>query len=135
MAFSKTRSMTPLSLSSVSMDNSITCFINCWNIWGVSLLRILRTRRSSSCRDNGVSKSQVHLPALLSGHQVHHLPAPDSYLCLDVLRILLLRGTLAAGFPGLLSLVQLDILIEGHSGNDFTGFLPLSLLRAARTQP
>lgn len=120
--------MTPLSLSSVSMDNSITCFINCWNIWGVSLLRMLRTRRSSSCKDNGVSKSQLSFPALLRRHQVHHPPAPNSYLCLDVLRILLLRGTLAAGFPGLLSLVQLDILIEGHSGNDFTGLLPLSLL-------
>lgn len=71
MAFSKTRSMTPLSRSSVSMDNSITCFISCWNICGVSLLRMLRTRRSSSCKDSRVSKSQT-CPLLPS----HRPPAP-----------------------------------------------------------
>lgn len=71
MAFSKTRSMTPLSRSSVSMDNSITCFISCWNIWGVSLLRMLRTRRRSSCKDSRVSKSRA-CPLLPS----HRPPAP-----------------------------------------------------------
>lgn len=49
MAFSKVRSMTPFSLSSVSIVSSVTCFISCWNFWGVSLLRMLRTRLNSSC--------------------------------------------------------------------------------------
>lgn len=130
MAFSKTRSMTPLSRSSVSMDNSITCFISCWNIWGVSLLRMLRTRRSSSCKGSRVSKSWAPFPQAL------RLPAyPSSHLCFDILRILLLGSTFAAGFPGLLGLVQLDILIEGHSSDDFAGLLPRVLLGAAGTQP
>lgn len=50
MAFSNTRSMTPLRRSSVSMVRSVTCFISWLNICGVSLLRILRTFRKSSYR-------------------------------------------------------------------------------------
>ncbi len=52
MAFSKTRSMTPLSRSSVLMVRSVTCFISWLNICGVNLLRILRTFRKSSCKKN-----------------------------------------------------------------------------------
>ncbi|TNN39036.1 hypothetical protein EYF80_050785 [Liparis tanakae] len=48
MAFSKVRSMTPFSRSSVSMVSSVTCFMSCWNFCGVSLLRMLRTRLNSS---------------------------------------------------------------------------------------
>ncbi len=51
MAFSKTRSMTPLSRSSVLMVRSVTCFISWLNICGVNLLRILRTFRKSSCKN------------------------------------------------------------------------------------
>lgn len=52
MAFSKTRSMTPLSLSSVSMVRSVTCFISWLNFWGVNLFRMLRTFLKSSCEES-----------------------------------------------------------------------------------
>lgn len=50
MAFSNTRSMTPLSLSSVLIVRSVTCFISWLNIWGVSLFKMLRTFRNNSWR-------------------------------------------------------------------------------------
>lgn len=47
MAFSKMRLMAPLSLCSVSMVSSCTCFIGCWKLSGVSLLRMVRRRLNS----------------------------------------------------------------------------------------
>ena len=58
MAFSKMRSMTPLRRSSVSMASCVTCFISCWNIWGVSLFRMERTLRNRSWRGEGTEKTK-----------------------------------------------------------------------------
>lgn len=63
MAFSKTRSITPFSLSSVSMVRSVTCFISWLNFWGVSLFRMLRTFLNSSCvQANRKDNCWLHQP-------------------------------------------------------------------------
>jgi hypothetical protein len=35
------------------MASCVTCFISCWNIWGVSLFRMERTLRNRSCKGEG----------------------------------------------------------------------------------
>lgn len=85
MAFSKTRSITPFSRSSVSMVRSVTCFINWLNFWGVSLFRMLRTFLNSSWRRQDPTKKmqkfyldivgKIHFPTfvfIVSGSSTTH---------------------------------------------------------------
>ena len=46
--FSKIRSTAPSNLSGVSISRSIICWVKVWNVWGVSLFRILLTLRKNS---------------------------------------------------------------------------------------